>query len=263
MKISCVALLSLIGSAYANRPQLTIQVREGNFAGVDGLDPVISWESSSKSGDVDLEFGVEVAARATNDIASLPGSIWGKASKNINGWGTSARAELDAQDMSTANIELEVENEEEEVSIKICGTAGQNFAVSNVEATKAFDSNGATITVNPRYDIAAEDGDVILGYSADKTVVEVTASRASQTISVAQQVDDDNRVTPSISSDGSITLEWEKQLGDDKSVTTVLKPNESVDVEWKDESWTANAQFPIDGTEIKGANVSIKREVTF
>ena len=165
--------------------------------------------------------------------------------------------------MSTANIELEVENEEEEVSIKICGTAGQNFAVSNVEATKAFDSNGATITVNPRYDIAAEDGDVILGYSADKTVVEVTASRASQTISVAQQVDDDNRVTPSLSSDGSITLEWEKQLGDDKSVTTVLKPNESVDVEWKDDSWTANVQLPIDGTEIKGANVSIKREVTF
>jgi len=263
MKISCIALLSLIGSAYANRPQLTIQVREGNFAGVDGLEPVISWESSSKSGDVDLEFGVEVAARATNDIASLPGSIWGKASKVINGWGTSARAQLDAQDMSTANIEIQVENEEQDLTVKVCGTAGQNFAVSNVEATKAFDSNGATITVNPRYDIAAEDGDVVLGYKADKTEVEITASRGSQKISIAQQVDDDNRVTPSLSSDGSITLQWEKQLGDDKSVTTVLKPNESVDVEWKDEAWTANVQFPIDGTEIKGANVSIKREVTF
>jgi len=263
MKISCIALISLLGSAHANRPQLTIQVREGNFAGVDGLDPVLSWESTSKSGDVDLEFGVDVAARATNDIASLPGSIWGKASKTINGWGTSARAELDAQDMSTANIELEIENEEQALTVKICGTAGQNFAVSNVEATKSFESNDSVITVNPRYDVAAEDGDVILGYKADKTEVEITASRASQIISVAQQVDDDNRVTPSLSSDGSITLEWEKQLGDDKSVTTILKPNESVDVEWKDEAWTANAQFPIDGTEIKGANVSIKREVTF
>jgi hypothetical protein len=263
MKIFSAALFALIGSASANRPQLTIQVREGNFAGVDGLDPVISWESSSKSGDVDLDFGVEVAARATNDIASLPGSIWGKASKTINGWGTSARAELDAQDMSTANIELEVENDEQDLTVKICGTAGQSFGVSNVEATKSFDSNGATITVNPRYDITAEDGDVVLGYKADKTEVEVVASRAAQTISIAQQVDDDNRVTPSLSSDGSITLEWEKQLADGKSVTTVLKPNESVDVEWQDEAWTANVQLPIDGTEVKGANVSIKREVTF
>merc|ERR1711862_312331 len=88
-------------------------------------------------------------------------------------------------------------------------------------------------------------------------------SRGSQKVSVSQQVDDDNRVTPSITSDGAITLEWEKRLGDDKSVTALLKPNESVDVEWKDESWTANVEFPIDGTEIKGANVSIKREVTF
>merc|ERR1711982_59157 len=114
---------------------------------------VSSWESNSKSGDVDLEFGVEVAARATNDLGSLPGSIWGKASKVINGWGTSARAELDSQDMSTANIEIEVENEEQDLTVKVCGTAGDNFAVSSVEATKAFDSDGSTITVNPRYDL--------------------------------------------------------------------------------------------------------------
>merc|ERR1711982_125282 len=189
---------------------------------------VSSWESNSKSGDVDLEFGVEVAARATNDLGSLPGSIWGKASKVINGWGTSARAELDSQDMSTANIEIEVENEEQDLTVKVCGTAGDNFAVSSVEATKAFDSDGSTITVNPRYDVATEDGDVVLGYVADRTEVEVTASRGSQKVSVSQQVDDDNRVTPSITSDGAITLEWEKRLGDDKSVTTLLKPNELI-----------------------------------
>ena len=32
-----------------------INVRDGNFADLGGLDPSLSWESSTKSGDVDIE----------------------------------------------------------------------------------------------------------------------------------------------------------------------------------------------------------------
>jgi hypothetical protein len=52
-------------------------------------------------------------------------------------------------------------------------------------------------------------------------------------------------------------------LSDDSSLTATLKPNDSLDVEWKDDAWTANVNMPIDGTNINGANVSIKRDVSF
>merc|ERR1711862_877866 len=83
-------------------------------------------------------------------------------------------------------------------------------------------------------------GDVVIGYTADKTSVEVTASRDAQSVTVSQQLDDDNRVAPTLASGGAISVEWERSLGDDKSVTTTLKPDESIDVEWKDDAWTAN-----------------------
>lgn len=57
-----------------------ISVRDGSFDGLDGLDPTLSWQSSSKAGDLDISYGVEAAARPTTDLASLPRSIWGKAS---------------------------------------------------------------------------------------------------------------------------------------------------------------------------------------
>ena len=56
---------------------------------------------------------------------------------------------------------------------------------------------------------------------------------------------------------------FEQTLGDDNSVTTTVKPDESIDVEWKDDSWTANVNMPLDGTEIAGSNVNIKREINF
>ena len=40
-------------SMFSNIPQ--INVRDGNFADLGGLDPSLSWESSTKSGDVDIE----------------------------------------------------------------------------------------------------------------------------------------------------------------------------------------------------------------
>lgn len=93
---------------------------------------------------------------------------------------------------------------------------------------------------------------------------QVNASKDEQSIKVSQQIDDDNRVAPSIAlRSGKMAVEWERNLGDDNSLTTTLRPNESVDMEWKDSAWTANINMPIDGNSISGANVSVKREVNF
>eukprot|EP00980_Cylindrotheca_fusiformis_P028495 scaffold22604_cov130-Cylindrotheca_fusiformis.AAC.17 len=85
MKFSIAVLALASTCVYAGRPQ--IKVRDGNFEGLDELDPSVSWEGASSSGDFDLTYGVEVSAQPTKDVASLPRNIWGKATTNVAGWG--------------------------------------------------------------------------------------------------------------------------------------------------------------------------------
>jgi len=263
MKTSAIALLAVLGTAAAGRPQLSINVRDGNFADLGGLDPSLSWESSTKSGDVDIEYGIEASARPTADIASLPRKVWGKASTNVGDWGVTARADLDAQDLSSADIDVDVSNADSDLSIHLEANAGDGFSVNKIEATKGIDNDGNRITITPRYDLNTEESDVVIAYSSGDTSVEVTASQEAQSVKISQQVDDDNRVTPTLASNGDMSVEWERRLSDDSSVSATVTPNDSIDVEWKDSAWTANINMPIDGADITGANVSIKREVSF
>jgi hypothetical protein len=179
--------------------------------------------------------------------------------------------------------------------------------VQRVEATKGLDMNGARVTLNPRYNLANEEADVVVGWDngdtnvkltasadsqevnvkhridntnieltasadnqevkidhqMDNTKIKLTASADNQEITVSQQLDDKNRVSPTINNKGDISVEWERSLGDDSSLTATLKPNESLNLEWKDNDWTANVDMGLDGTDISGANVHIKRDVTF
>jgi SH3-like domain-containing protein len=145
--------------------------------------------------------------------------------------------------------------------------------------------NGARVSVNPRYNVAdgqadvvinwanddtnveltasADNQEVVVNHSMDKTSIKLTASADNQEVTISQQVDDNNRVSPTVSRNGDISVEWERTLSDDSSLTATLRPNDSLDVEWKDADWTANVNMPIDGANISGANVSIKRDVSF
>merc|ERR1712238_146433 len=107
------------------------------------------------------------------------------------------------------------------------------------------------------------DSDVVMGYVKDDTSIEVTASQGEQSITISKQIDDDNRIAPTIGSNGDFSVEWERALGDGNTLTTTLTPNESVDVEWKDDAWTASFNMPLDGTSITGVTASIKRNVYF
>jgi hypothetical protein len=175
----------------------------------------------------------------------------------------SARAEIDAQARDRADLEIDASNEENDLSVHLVASAGDEFSVKSVEATKGFDADGARVTITPRFNLEDDTRDVVATYSNDKTSVKLTASTDSQEVTFSQQIDDDNRVAPTINSNGDISVEYERRLGDDRSLTATVKPNESIDVEWKDDAWTANVNMPIDGTSINGANVSIKRDVNF
>jgi len=260
MKFSTITLFSVFSVAAAGRPQLSISVQDGSFAGLDAVDPSISWSGSSKSGDVDIEYGVDVGASST-DIASLPKKFWGKASTEVSGWMASVRAEIDAADIKKADLEIEAVNGDS--SVTVLASTGDSFSVSKVEATQGFDSGDAKISVNPRYNLETEEADIVIGYDKGDTNVELTASAEAQSVTISQQVDDDNRVAPTLTSSGSISLEWERSLGDDNSLTATVTPDESLDLEWKDSEWTANINMPISGASIESAKVNIKREVNF
>ena len=270
------------------------------------MEPSISWEGSSKSGDLDLSYGIEADARPTTDIASLPRNIWGKASTNVAGWGVSARAER-KRDNADTGVEVDLDNEDADLSVRMVASAGNGFSVNRVEATKGLDVSGARVTINPRYDLGSEEADVVVSYdngdtnvkltasadsqeveanhsmgdtkigvkasaasqeitldhTMDNTNIKLTASADNQEVTIRQRLDDSNVVAPTINNKGDISVAWERSLGDDSSLTATLKPNDSLNVEWNDGDWTASVDCGLDGINVDGANVHIKRDIKF
>ncbi len=104
---------------------------------------------------------------------------------------------------------------------------------------------------------------MVVSYDADDTLIRVTMSKDDQEVTIAQKLNDDNVISPTIGRDGSLSLAWDRKLGEDNSVRTTLNPNRSVDVEWRDSAWTASANFPMDEMDLRGATVHIKRDIKF
>jgi len=238
-----------------------MKVSDGSFADLGGLEPTLTWSTTGKAGEIDIEYGVEADARLSSDLSSLPKNIWGKASTDIGGWGVTARAEFQGTDFSSAAVEIDAVNDD--LTVHIDAVSDGDFNVNKIEATKSFDTDDAAVTVTPRYDVDSGATDVVVSYVKDDTSVEITASQTDQSITISKQVDDENRVAPTIGSNGEFSVEWERDLGDDNTLTTTVTPNESVDVEWTDGAWVASVNMPLDGNSISGANVSIKRDVSF
>jgi hypothetical protein len=280
-------------------------VQDGNFNGIEGLNPTLNWEGSASSGDVNIDYGIEADARPTTNIASLPRRVWGKASTNAGGWGVSARAERDMKEGDDTALEFDANNDDADINIHVVASAGSG--VERVEATKGLNMNGARVTLNPRYNVGTEEADVVVGWDngdtnvkltasagsqevnvkhridntnielnasqdsqsvivdhqMDNTNVKLTASADAQEVTVSQQLDANNRISPTVNNKGDVSVEWQRTLGDDSSLTATLKPNESLNIEWKDNDWTANVDMGLDGTDITGANVHVKRDVSF
>jgi hypothetical protein len=240
-------------------------VRDGSYGGLDALDPTLSWSDSQRSGDLDISYGFESAVRPTSDLASLPRSIWGRATTTVSGWGVAARADVDAQSLDHADVEVDAANADLDLAVKLTANASpqQSFNVRRVEVSKGIINNGARITVTPRFDLEKDDRDIVVTYAKDHVNARLTASADNQELTISQQIDSDNRVAPTVNKNGAISVEWERRLSDSSSMTANLKPNISLDVEWKDSAWTANVNMPIDGTNVKGVNVGIRRDVEF
>jgi len=248
-----------------------ITVRDGNFTDLDSLEPTITWENTALIEDVHVRYGIDLSARTSN-IATLPRRIWGKASRVFDDrFAVSARAEVDVQLMERVDFEIDAEDENNDLTVRVVGSARSTGGFSGcglprpsfIEFTKSFENDGNRVTVNPRYDVRSKRGDVVVSYDADDTLVTVTASEDDQVVTISQKLNDENMVSPTLSRDGSLSLAWDRKLGDDNSIRATLNPNRSVEVEWKDSAWTANVLFPMDDNSMEGATVHLKRDLKF
>mmetsp|Transcript_3153 Transcript_3153/g.4437 ORF Transcript_3153/g.4437 Transcript_3153/m.4437 type:complete len:269 (-) Transcript_3153:138-944(-) len=267
MKPNTVALsnLLLIGffctsSAGISKPQLSVNVKDGSFEGLEGLDPTLTWATSSSCAGCDLQAGVDVAMKPTTDFLSLPRSIWGSMSRNVASWGLSARTDMDFDDAKGAKFNLHASNEDFGTEVDVNASLD---GVESIELAKGFDALGGKIDIIPRYDLKSSAGDVKVGYDGGDTSIEVAASASAQKLTLSRQITENHRLAPSISSNGDLALEWEKSLGNGNSITTLVKPNDSVSVKWEDGPSTFAFQSSLDGVSTGGINVSVKRKIDF
>jgi len=251
MKFTLIALAAVLASANAiTKPSLSISVTDGNFDGVDGLDPTLTWSGSSTAGDVELDYGVEAAARPTTDIASLPKKIFGTLKTNVGGWGVTAGANKD-MDSGATDIEISADNSDADLSVKV--VASVDGGVDTVSATKGIDVDGASITITPTYSVASEDADVVVTYDNGDTNVELTASADSQEVVVKHDMGDtsvqltaskdaqevvldhtmDNTNIKLTASADSQEVTISQQIDDDNKISPTINRNGDISVEWE------------------------------
>jgi len=251
MKFSFLAVALFVASAEAiTKPSLSISVTDGNFDGVEGLDPTLKWEGSSSAGDIDLDYGVEAVVKPTTDIASLPRKVFGTLKTNIGGWGVSARAEKDMESGGT-DIEVDADNEDVNLSVKILASA--DGGVDSISATKGLDMDGNRLTVTPRYNVTDEDADVVVTYDGGDTEVELTASADSQEVVIKHDMGDTNvqltaskdfqevvvdhtmdntNIKLTASADNQeVTIS--QQIDDDNKISPTINRNGDISIEWE------------------------------
>lgn len=298
MKFSAVALTTLLLPSVAHagfrdrvpapRGDATVSftIQDGEYDEITDLDPTFSWRGEQLTDDVALSFGVDTEIQtSTKNVLKWPNMVWGKATTIVGGWGLSAATEFDGD----ATMEFVADSAEYDLKMRMLASAnGDGAAVDGVEASKGFDVGSSThVVVTPRYDIENSLADVVVGCDIngktnveiiaskdaqsiivqhalmDDTDVKIAASKEYQELTLSQQLDESNRISPTVNSNGEFCLEWDHVVNDESSFTATLKPNDSVDVEWNDGEWTAMIKMPLDGKDIKESAVTIKRDVSF
>lgn len=265
MRYAKIAIVSLIScgsvSAGSKQTKVTANIKDGHFDDMTGLDPSISWSLMEKAAGCDIEMGVDVAVKPTTDFKSLPRSIWGKVTRNVEGWNLSARANVEVENLEDIGFNICASNDDTNASLKLQASPG---GFESIDVAKGFEALDGDLLVNPRYDAKSSIFDVVLGYSKEKTAIKLEASTSEQTLTVSRQVSDSDKLSPSVSSSGDLSLAWEKMLSGGDTVTTTLKTNDSVDIKWEDGAWVAQISTPVDGFGLgEGVDVSIKRKVDF
>lgn len=261
MKLQLASLLSIIAFTDAGISYPTVSVdlkgQDGAVGPFDGLDPVASWSASAAALGCNFEAGATSSIKPTLDVLSLPRSVWGKVRTKAGQWKFSSKATSLLDGSNKVSLNICADNNDWDTSLEVASKGGSQ----NVQVVKGFGALGGRISVNPRYNIQSSNADVILGYDAEGTSVILEASQSDQTLTISQQIADDHRLTPSITSKGDFALAWRKSLEGGNAVTTTLKLNESLNVKWEDGPWTAVISSPMSGYKTDDISVRVHRKL--
>jgi hypothetical protein len=186
----------------------------------------------------------------------LPKSVWGKVKTTAAGWNLSSKTTAALDGSNSVSCNFAANNNDWDTSLELDSSDGSQ----KVQLCKGFEAIGGRISVNPRYTIQTSDADVILGYDTDKTSVTVEASKSSQKLTVAQQITDGHRITPSVTSKGDVSVAWRKSLDGGDAVTTTVNKDGGLRVDWEDGPWTATILTAINDSAV---DVKVKRKLNF
>ena len=154
-------------------------------------------------------------------------------------------------------------NSNEGLNLSVVGTCGSGgVSINTIKGGKTFEADGATISISPRFDVQSKEATVVTSYEKDGTGIKVEASKDTQTINLSRQLDEQNRIAPTISSTGNISVEWEHKAND-CTVTTTFKPEESISVAWEEKGWKTNVSMDLEKNDISNVKVSMKKDLTF
>lgn len=263
MKLQIASLLSVLAFSDAGISYPTVDVNlkglQGDAGPFEGLDPVASWSASTARLGCNFEAGATSSIKPTLDVLSLPRTVWGKVRTQAGQWKLSSKAVGALDGSNDVSFNVAADNDEWDTSLEVTSSGGSQ----SVQIVKGFDALGGRVSVNPRYNIQSSDADVILGYDASSTSVTVEASQNSQKLTVAKQITDSDRLTPSITSGGDFALAWRKSLDGGNAVTTTMKLNDSLSVKWEDGPWTAAIKTPLSGYKTDDVTVRIHRKLNF
>jgi len=138
-----------------------------------------------------------------------------------------------------------------------------NAALGSTTINRPFGMPG-TISLNPRYDIQGGVPDATIGYSYEKTSLNVDAQSQRLTLSHIFGKDNSNQIVPSLSTKSKdFCVSYSRNLPAGR-VTTTWKPDDSIALQFSDGGWDATIRAPLEGNFLKagsGFKLSVKRNV--
>jgi len=246
-------------------PELNVAVSSGSNNDFSGaLAPSVKWSTEGNVGGTDYEGGVNLAASGLAQ-SDLPFSVWGKLRREIGDWGVTAKIDANSDDLGHVDLDLQAQGGPTDLTLMAQGSvdAGrQSGELREVGLQQSFEAPGGNLSLRPRFNLAQGKADVRVEYEHDDTRLQVDADMDSQRITLAQRLDDNNSISPSISSNGDIELEYRRNIGDG-TLTANYKPNDSTSLKYEEGPWVASADIPMDGyyNFNGGAKLNVRRSV--
>eukprot|EP00542_Grammatophora_oceanica_P011993 CAMPEP_0194027200 /NCGR_PEP_ID=MMETSP0009_2-20130614/1382_1 /TAXON_ID=210454 /ORGANISM="Grammatophora oceanica, Strain CCMP 410" /LENGTH=277 /DNA_ID=CAMNT_0038666169 /DNA_START=39 /DNA_END=872 /DNA_ORIENTATION=- len=267
--LAIFVILGLVRAAPSiPKPTITIDVANGKYASLGGIQPTLSWKTAGSTdefgGTLDYEAGLNVVVE---DLNKLPYNVWGRVKRSL---GRGFNLGIAAKASSPSNFEdlsLDVTITGDDATLlQVTGqafTSGVTNPVEKIQFHRALPVvGGGKLIVNPKYNFRTKDKDLFV-YYAPSDGTRVGVETAAKKLTVSQTFPDKAlTVKPSITPSRDFAVDVTKKFEKAGTTTISYKPATSVNLKWQDGPWVANLHAPMKShLSFDGCDVSFKRKV--